>query len=642
LPKRIVVGIVSALLLIGVFSLAFNIQPAQSEAHTITVPDDYPTIQSAIDAANAGDTIFVRNGSYQQNLNLNKAVALVGESRESTSIWGWPRWAWDQGAVAVTVSADGASITNFTIFAGHSEVWAALFLSNVTEVNISGNTIWGSDSHCVLISSSSFNTFLDNNIEICELWASSSNNLFFGNNVWYQIMIDGSSFNNTLYGNIINAASTSSINNWNATYPLGGNYWGGGYTGVDLKKGPNQDQPGHDGIGDTAYAINANNTDYYPLMKPYVQFSAGAPYAHFNYTPNRLAGENVTFDASDSYDVNGTIVNYAWDFGDGVTAMSASPVVNHAYGNVHSNTVKLTVTDNDGLTDTSTQAVTVGMVPTSISISTSPSSMFAGFRVNVTGMLRNVYGYGLIGETVVLSYSFSGISIWTPITSCITDNNGNYAAMWIPTATGAFTLNASWSGTSTVSPANSTTTLNCLSYDQYVFSVESNSTISNLVYNAAGQTLSFTATGPDGTAGYVRATVTKNLTANPAGVKVLIDGNQVGCSPTSTSDACLIYFTYQHSTHNVIIDLSAATQPTPTPTPSPTATPTPTPTSTSSPTSQPTSTPTSTPNPTSTPQSGENPFANWMLYLIPVALAAIIIVLFFAWKRKKRHEQQTV
>ena len=87
LSKRIVFGIVSALLLISVFSLAFNIQPAQSEAHTITVPDDYPSIQGAIDAANAGDTIYVRNGSYGPVI-VNKAVALVGENRESTFITG--------------------------------------------------------------------------------------------------------------------------------------------------------------------------------------------------------------------------------------------------------------------------------------------------------------------------------------------------------------------------------------------------------------------------------------------------------------------------------------------------------------------------------------------------------------------------
>jgi hypothetical protein len=362
-----------------------------------------------------------------------------------------------------------------------------------------------------------------------------------------------------------------------------------------LKKGPNQDQPGGDGFCDTPYIINADNIDHYPLMRPYTYFTKGIPFAYFDYTPNKFAGETVTFNASASLDLNGNIVSYAWDFGDGANATSASPVVTHAYGNVRSNPVKLTVTDNDGLTDTSTQPVTVGMVPTSISISTSSSSMFAGFKVDVAGTLRDVYGNGLTGKTIVLSYIFSGIDTWTPITSCTTDNAGNYLATWIPTATGAFTLNATWSGTSTVSPANSTTTLNCLSYDQYVFSVESNSTISGLAFNAADRVLSFTATGPDGTKGYVKATVAKNLTANPVNVTVLIDGNKVDCSSTSASDSCFIYFTYQHSTHNVTIDLSAQAA-----------------------------------------GIDEIPLANWLLLGSLFALTAII-ALMFASKRKKSH-----
>jgi hypothetical protein len=112
----------------------------------------------------------------------------------------------------------------------------------------------------------------------------------------------------------------------------------------------------------------------------------------------------------------------------------------------------------------------------------------------------------------------------------------------------------------------------------------------------------------------VRAAVAKNFTANPAGVKVLIDGTQVACTPTSTSDACLIYFTYQHNTHSVTIDLSAAAEPTPTPTPSSTATPTPTPTTSTTP--QPTVTPTPTSNPTTTPQPDEDPLTNWLLILL--------------------------
>jgi Periplasmic copper-binding protein (NosD) len=54
------------------------------------------------------------------------------------------------------------------------------------------------------------------------------------------------------------------------SYPSGGNYWSD-YNGVDLYKGVFQNVTGSDGIGDLAYAINENNTDRYPLMKPYMQ-----------------------------------------------------------------------------------------------------------------------------------------------------------------------------------------------------------------------------------------------------------------------------------------------------------------------------------------------------------------------------------
>jgi len=36
-----------------------------------------------------------------------------------------------------------------------------------------------------------------------------------------------------------------------------------------VKSGPNQDQPGSDGIGDTPYVINEFNQDNYPLMEPW-------------------------------------------------------------------------------------------------------------------------------------------------------------------------------------------------------------------------------------------------------------------------------------------------------------------------------------------------------------------------------------
>jgi VCBS repeat-containing protein len=69
------------------------------------------------------------------------------------------------------------------------------------------------------------------------------------------------------------------------------------------------------------------------------------------------AGLPVTFNGSGSSDVDGTIVTYAWDFGDGGTGSGVSPA--YTYGAAGTYTVSLTVTDNDGGTDTATTTATI-------------------------------------------------------------------------------------------------------------------------------------------------------------------------------------------------------------------------------------------------------------------------------------------
>jgi hypothetical protein len=54
-------------------------------------------------------------------------------------------------------------------------------------------------------------------------------------------------------------------NTWDDGYPSGGNYWSD-YNGIDVKSGSYQNETGSDGVGDTPYIIDANNTDHYPLM----------------------------------------------------------------------------------------------------------------------------------------------------------------------------------------------------------------------------------------------------------------------------------------------------------------------------------------------------------------------------------------
>lgn len=85
-----------------------------------------------------------------------------------------------------------------------------------------------------------------------------------------------------------------------------------------------------------------------------------SPIASFTYSPSEpISGEIVNFNASTSYDPDGTTASYAWDFGDGKTIAEIDPSTTHIYETAGNHTVVLKVTDNDGFNGTTTQSVTI-------------------------------------------------------------------------------------------------------------------------------------------------------------------------------------------------------------------------------------------------------------------------------------------
>ena len=111
-------------LLILLFLIFLAILPSttvKAESKTIIVPDDYPTIQEAIDNANSGDTVFVRNGTYYTDayldgdgLTIGKSISLIGEDSQKTILK--PDWQGRYGPYAgILITADKVEISGFTI-----------------------------------------------------------------------------------------------------------------------------------------------------------------------------------------------------------------------------------------------------------------------------------------------------------------------------------------------------------------------------------------------------------------------------------------------------------------------------------------------------------------------------------------------
>jgi parallel beta-helix repeat protein len=347
---------------------------------TIIVPDDYSTIQEAVNAANPGDTVFVKSGTYCENVVVNKTVSIIGEDKENTIIDG------QENGDVILINANGVCIKGFTIrnsslayyhsgvlfsFSNFSVISDSIIIDcnngvcinsangNNIEFNLICNNNWGisfcslleekplpsnntlihndiaNNSIGICLDDTSGNVIVYNNLENNYQGISSEgglNNSLTDNNITdsqeygiWLIHCDGNtlmgniirnssyylhssgiylveSFNNTLTRNsfrdnrfglllydsgnntiqhnnfINNTLQTRFYQSWPGTppltntldngYPSGGNYWSD-YTGVDLYCGPYQNETGSDGIGDTPYVIDVNNSDRYPLMHPW-------------------------------------------------------------------------------------------------------------------------------------------------------------------------------------------------------------------------------------------------------------------------------------------------------------------------------------------------------------------------------------
>lgn len=189
-----------------------------------------------------------------------------------------------------------------------------------------------------------------------------------------------------------------------------------------------------------------------------------------------------------------------------------------------------------------------------VQVDLSAPTVVLGYYVNITGMV-SYRGKPVNDVGVRLLWSSGGLP--NEITTVVPSHDGTFLVSWIPTATGTFYIAAMlicpWLPDEVPTPQ----AYACLSisppYEQTVFSVVSNSTITNLTFDSANYTLSFSASGPDGTTGYAKVFISKQLLTDITILKVYVDGNLTNYSYTATDSAWIIIVHYAHSTHQIEI-----------------------------------------------------------------------------------------
>jgi nitrous oxidase accessory protein NosD len=310
-------------LLAGLCRVSFFLVNASSR--TIIVPDDYPTIMTAIGNATDSDTIFVKNGIYnEQELVINKTLSLIGESANSTKIILHPplipHYFWGQAySDPIKIDANDVAISGFTISTEGGGMFVAgngaRIIGNIVgmgitvtgyETKIMGNVVptillrgfnqiiaqntiggiyvnWTGGAYVSLWIEDSVDNIIAKNklsggvgIEL----RSSTRNQIVANAIVSSICVQideyfgtsglqtRASDNNIFYQNnfISNSTSIDQAGYHTGNYSVD-NVWDNGEKGNYWSDYVGEDKDSN-GVGDVPYIIDSNNQDHYPLMIP--------------------------------------------------------------------------------------------------------------------------------------------------------------------------------------------------------------------------------------------------------------------------------------------------------------------------------------------------------------------------------------
>jgi len=300
---------------------------------TIYVPDDYSTIQEAVDAANPGDTIIVRDGTYIENVDVSKDhLTIRSENGAEVTIVQATGSTYEDHVFKVIT--DNVKISGFTVKGNLRSGGDGFHLYYGNHCSLSDNILMNNDSGIFVqgLNNSIVNNIVSNNCLGIELWwdscynevinnTASKNNVgiylssadenIIRNNLILTSMYDGiqlfcNSTNNRIIMNTVSGSQSRGIyldvlennqiytNNfinrenwcpsgtqtWNSpkqvTYAYNGKTYAN-YLGNYWSDYGGEDGDG-DGVGDVPYRIERFGNSYqdnYPLMMPFGNYEIG-------------------------------------------------------------------------------------------------------------------------------------------------------------------------------------------------------------------------------------------------------------------------------------------------------------------------------------------------------------------------------
>lgn len=238
----------------------------------------------------------------------------------------------------------------------------------------------------------------------------------------------------------------------------------------------------------------------------------------------------------------------------------------------------------------------VPSLPTpSIDLSCKSSTTSNSFKVEINGEVT-LDNYPLEDQPVLISYSVTGGNSWESLTLVQTLSDGSFKAVWTPDVTGNYLVKATVEASSIINSATRTISM-ALTPDpeNNIFTINSNSTLRQFIFDPDNKELSFTTEGPSGTTGYVNIFIPKVILPDISTLKTYFDGEEILFNSESQGQMWLISFAYSHSAHKITMILGNSLEP-----------------------------------------ADETFDMQWLIYIVVVAAIAVVVITTLALKRRSK------